>query len=1163
MDFRILGPLEVLDEGRPITLGGSKQRALLTLLLLHPNETLATDRLIDELWGERPPARAAKTVQMQISRLRKALTGETGPRSAGVVVTRERGYELRLDPDRVDAHRFERLVSEGRSELAGGHARSAVSVLEEALSLWRGAALAELAYEPFAQREIARLDDLRLTAQEQLIEAKLALAGHAEVVGRLEALIAEHPYREGLRAQLMLALYRCDRQAEALQAYQDARRTLVEELGIEPGERLRELERAILAQDPGLHLAVVAEPAEGEAAAQAPGNAFVGRERELAQLVGGLGDAFAGRGRLFLLVGEPGIGKSRLADELIAHAKKRGARVLVGRCWEAGGAPAYWPWTQALRPYVRDSDAAALRAQLGAGAPELAQIVPELRQRFSDLPPPSALEPEGARFRLFDAAVEFLRNACEQRPIVLVLDDLHAADAPSLLLLRFLARELGSTRLFVLVACRDADPAAGQPLTEMLAEVGREPVTRRLALRGLSESEVAEYLELTASEILSPGLAAALHGQSEGNPLFVGEIVRLLAVEGTPSQSPDESRLAIPQSVRDVIARRLGHLSDQCNRVLVLASVLGREFALDVLGRLGGVSDDELLGWLDEASDARIISDVPGSPGRVRFAHVLIRDTLYDGLTSARRLRLHELAVTALEQLNAERPGSHLAELALHSIAAGDRDKALRYARQAADGALELLAYEEAARLFQLALEALGKRPVEPTTRAELLIAGGDAFAKAGSMMDAKEMFLAACDVARNTHLPQIFARAALGYGGNSAWQRAAGDSRLVPLLEEASGALGENDSTLRARLLARLAGALRDEPSLEPRSSLSREAVEIARRLGDKETLVFALTSHFMATWGPDVDGLVAIAEEVGRLAEETGSADAALDALTLKGIVAWLTLADEAETMDTAYDALARQLAQAAPQWQGAMQNALWALFRGDFANAERLEEQALRAGDARSSDADCSHRLAMFILRRAQGRLAEVEDLIRDAVCRYPGYRSFRCLIVLLECTLGHEQEARRAFDELAEADFAALPRDSEWLFCLSILAEVAAYLHDRDRAAVLHRLLAPYARVHAMAAGEAPLGPVARYLGILATTTGRWDEATRYFEDAIVINARVGARPWLAHTQHDYARMLLGRDQPGDHERARELLAAAVSIYRDLGMDSWAEAATMAH
>ncbi|HEY6778444.1 MAG TPA: BTAD domain-containing putative transcriptional regulator, partial [Thermoleophilaceae bacterium] len=258
MDFRILGPLEVLDEGRAVTLGGTKQRALLALFLVHANETLATDRLIDELWGERPPANAAKTVQMQVSRLRKALAAGA---AGDLVMTRERGYELRLDPEQLDSHRFERLIAEGTSELAAGRPERAVQTLERALSLWRDAPLADLAYEPFAQGEIARLEDLRVGALEQLVEAKLALGRHAEVIGQLETLIAEHPYRERLRAQLMLAYYRCERQADALQAYQDARRQLVEELGIEPGERLRELERAVLAHDRGLDAPSGAEAA--------------------------------------------------------------------------------------------------------------------------------------------------------------------------------------------------------------------------------------------------------------------------------------------------------------------------------------------------------------------------------------------------------------------------------------------------------------------------------------------------------------------------------------------------------------------------------------------------------------------------------------------------------------------------------------------------------------------------------------------------------------------------------------------------------------------------------------------------------------------------------------------------------------------------------------
>jgi DNA-binding SARP family transcriptional activator len=251
MDFRILGSLEALDEGRQVTLGGNKQRALLALLLLHANETLTSDRLIDELWGERPPATAAKTLQMHVSRLRKALAGDSTSDNCSIV-TRERGYELQLDPERLDSRRFERLVAEGRGELVARRPQLAAAAFERALSLWRGAPLADLAYEQFAQADIGRLEELRVDALEQLIEAKLDLGLHGEVIVQLETLIAEHPYRERPRGQLMLALYRSQRQADALQAYQDTRRTLVEELGIEPGVHLRELEQAILAQNPAL-----------------------------------------------------------------------------------------------------------------------------------------------------------------------------------------------------------------------------------------------------------------------------------------------------------------------------------------------------------------------------------------------------------------------------------------------------------------------------------------------------------------------------------------------------------------------------------------------------------------------------------------------------------------------------------------------------------------------------------------------------------------------------------------------------------------------------------------------------------------------------------------------------------------------------------------------
>jgi predicted ATPase/DNA-binding SARP family transcriptional activator len=317
MDFRILGPLEALAEGHPVALRGSKQRALLAFFLLHANETLSTDRLIDELWGERQPTAAPKALQVQISRLRKALRTGAGNGSDTQLVTREQGYELQLEPERLDAHRFERLLAEGRSQLAAGHPELAATLFEDALSLWRGPPLAEFAYEAFAQSEIARFDDLHLAAHEQLVEATLALGGHAEVVAQLETLIAEHPYREGLHAQLMLALYRCDRQAEALQAFQNARRTLVEQLGIEPGERLRELERAVLAQDQAL-----AVPARPQVAAlerpradlPIPPTPTIGRDAELEAVTALLRDG----ARLVTLIGPGGVGKTRLALEVAA-----------------------------------------------------------------------------------------------------------------------------------------------------------------------------------------------------------------------------------------------------------------------------------------------------------------------------------------------------------------------------------------------------------------------------------------------------------------------------------------------------------------------------------------------------------------------------------------------------------------------------------------------------------------------------------------------------------------------------------------------------------------------------------------------------------------------------------------------------------------------------
>jgi predicted ATPase/DNA-binding SARP family transcriptional activator len=312
MEFRILGPLEALDNGRDVAPTGGKRRALLALLLLHANETIPVERLIDELWGADPPATAARTVQAHVSRIRKAFRAR-GNGTDDPIVTREHGYQLVMDPERLDAHRFERLVAEGREALARDDPKDAAAAFEAALSLWRGVALADLAHEEFARRESARLEDQRVAAMEDLNDAKLALGCHRELVGHLEVLIGDHPYRERLRAQLMLALYRCERQADSLQAYQDARRTLVDDLGIEPGERLRELERGILAQDPALAMPAVKTPEVPASRLPVPPNRTLGRDQDREAVSELLRRPEV---RLVSLIGPGGVGKTRLALEV-------------------------------------------------------------------------------------------------------------------------------------------------------------------------------------------------------------------------------------------------------------------------------------------------------------------------------------------------------------------------------------------------------------------------------------------------------------------------------------------------------------------------------------------------------------------------------------------------------------------------------------------------------------------------------------------------------------------------------------------------------------------------------------------------------------------------------------------------------------------------------
>jgi tetratricopeptide (TPR) repeat protein len=896
--------------------------------------------------------------------------------------------------------------------------------------------------------------------------------------------------------------------------------------------------------------------------------AFIGRDGELTDLLAGLDDAVAGSGRLFLLAGDPGIGKSRLAYEVAARAAQRGFKVAWGRCWEAGGAPAYWPWVQSLRACVRGVGGEELRPQLGAGAPFITQIVAEVAGVLPDVRPAPSADAEGGRFRLFDAVATFLRNAGAEQPLMLALDDLHAADAPSILLLRFVARELGDARVLVLGAYRDFGLDRDHPLTLALAELSREPATRHVRLSGLTEADVARLIQETAGVIARESVVAAVRRCTEGNPLFVEEVVRLLAAEGRLERigDPGGLRLAVPEGIREVIGRRVARLPEQCGRVLGLASMFGRDFSLYALEQLSGVSAGELLDILDDGIAAGMVAEVPGAPGRLRFTHALIRDSLYEGIPAGQRLRLHQRAGEALEAFYEQDLDPHLAELAHHFFEAavgGGAGKAVGYAERAGHRAMALLAYEEAARLFKMALAALSlaRPPGEEQARCRLLLALGDALTRMGERRAAREELMRAAGIARRCGMAEELGLAALAYAGRFTFERGASDRQVIPLLEEARAMLAKDAGPLRARVLAHLAVALRDQPERGPRDALSREAVALARTLDDPPTLAYTLSCRLNALMGPgDPQERLAIAEELRAVARAAQDKDGEESGEYHRAMVFLETgrIAEHRAALG-AVERLAAELRQPASRFMATVFQARLALLEGRFADAEALVESALRLGGSSVPwDAVVFSRVQRFALRIEDRRLAELEPTMRRSVEEFPTRPLFRCLLARLFAELGDEDGARSVFEQLAAGRFAVIPVNNDLLLSLGHLAEVGWFLRDAERAAVLYDRLLPYSGL-VVDTLESSTGAVDRYLGLAALTVGDLPAAERHLQDALQVNARIGARPWAARTQADLARLLLARDRPGDRERAAGLLAAALSMARRLGMTAFAERA----
>jgi tetratricopeptide (TPR) repeat protein len=875
---------------------------------------------------------------------------------------------------------------------------------------------------------------------------------------------------------------------------------------------------------------------------------LLGRARELADLHTALEESAAGRGELVLLTGEPGIGKTRLATTLGEVAAAGGHRVAWARGWDGGGAPAFWPWVQIVRAVAADRKDDELRAELGAGARWVAQLAPELRDRL-DLPEAGDLESEQARFALFDAVTVFLRNAAAREPLVVLLDDLHTADLPSLLLLTFLARTLGETRVLAVTTHHEAGPRRGAEVEGVFGELTR--FGRRIDLTGLEDDELRALVIHRSGADPSEELVHSLRELTEGNPFYSDELVRLLVAQGRLDRPLGERVRLLPDSVRDAIRRRLLPLRSEVRETLEVASVQGRDFDITTLERAAGISRAELLERVDDALAVQLVEEAPGPAGSFRFAHGLIRETLYGDLTATGRARLHAAVGDALE------PTASEAELAHHFVEAapvGDPGKALEHAERAGHEALAALAYERAADLFDAALAALDMLGApDDRRRGELLLLRGQAQMQAGGDA-ARATLMTAIDLARRVGDSDLLARAALSLGGFGLSPGMV-DDVLVAVLEEALEGISPAGSALRARLLVRLAVALYYSNAVDRREALVQEALGIARDLDDPPTLAYVLDQGHIATSGPyTTERGLAWAHELFALADDVGDPELAVRAHSWQ--IDLLLELDDLPGADMAIEALDRIATDSRDPRARAyipLHRARRAMISGRLEDTEQLIHEGIALGwSLQDSTVPILAGAQLFWLRMGQGRLRELEDAVRQFADQLPAMPAWRVALATVYLHTGRPAQARREFDRLAESDFTAIPHDNVWSVAIALLAELSETFRDAERALVLEQYLIPLGNRNVVTPTGIFAGPVMRYLALTAAARGDVDLALERLGPAREACDRMDYRPMLAVLDVDEARWRARRNGPGDIEEARRLMKRGLARAEEVGV-----------
>jgi DNA-binding SARP family transcriptional activator len=1093
----VLGATEVWRDHQRVGLGTRKRRALVAALALSGGRPVSVDALVDLLWADSPPDGVAGTLQVYISGLRRALEPDRAPRApATVLVTVAPGYALHLPEGALDAARFDRTVSEVHRRLgqhgplwappmlSGDELAATVHELDEALALWRGVPYIELEDAAAAVAERARLEELRSVALEDRAVAALARGDHRTVAAELEALTAAYPLRERLWGLRAVALARAGRQAEALDALRQVREVLDTELGLEPSAELRDVQTAVLRQDPALAWSgpagstVLAAPAPAQAPAAPPPPAppplpdrftptlpawpLVGRDDQLTALEAALDLADRGTPAFAAITGEPGIGKSRLCGELGVLAVGRGARLLVGRCSQDDGAPPLWPWQQVLR---------GLGADLDVGDEE----------------------DEGAEFRTWEAIVRRLGRAAREETIVVVLDDLHWSDVASLRVLRLLAETAESGRLLVLGTWRTHPEPTGA-LADVAESLARRHAAR-LELAGLGPAEAAAVVEAVAEVAPSEEQAGLLASRTDGNPFFLVEYARLAHDGGDLTGLMAEADP--PTAVSDVLARRLERLPEETRAVLRWAGVIGRSFDLAVLAAAADLDEDDVLDRLDPALAAGLVRE--DGIGRYLFGHALVRDAIYGSFSATRRARAHARVAAALEG----RPDRE-SETARHWLAAGPAHaaRAWRAARVAAGVARRLHAHGAAEELLTAALESLADDPAgTPYDRYELLMDLADAYRWLGSWTFLLEAVERAIETADEVGDVRLLGRAGAAMTIGALWQSAAHGQthdQVVGALRPALAGLPTADDAHRCRVMLGLANELYYTASFEERSALIEQALAMARRLGDDALVLDACEVGYVSLWRPDTAPLrLELVTEAMEIASRIGNERAFVVAATLTA-VSHGELGHVKEMWDVA--AVAREQAERLRLPYGLVVldtlELPWHAMAGRLDEGEKSLASITRLSDQmmmpQTEDAVAG---ALITLRLWQGRSAEVAPVLTA----FEGGHIPITSTVLVFLLRSGELEAARAH----VAEHPVVLDAVDWFSMLNwgCAAEAALGLADPEMAAAAYDRLAPYAgRVVSAGSGNA-MGPVEAFLAHAAAAVGDHDLAARHADDAL--------------------------------------------------------------